>query len=82
MILINATILMHRSTLSMDNFGNNLFGHFESFWNKQNILEFLGDYKGVRLKNFQRIEQKLEKNFSEILLESAKFENQCIKLGC
>ena len=92
------------------------------------FLEFSGDYNGYCLKNFQRIEQKLEnaflaevfifsekfitlknylwnfissidasdvsatlissvggkvlKNYLKTYLESIKFENQCIKIGC
>ena len=56
----NATTLMHKSALSTNNFGNN---HLGQKYQKQNILEFLGDYNGVCLKNFQRIEQKLENAF-------------------
>ena len=40
------------------------------------FLEFSGDYNGVCLKNFQQIEQKLEKNFLakfSILLTISKF---------
>ena len=48
------------STLNMNNFGNNDFGQK---YQKQNILEFSGDYNGVCLKNFQRREQKLENAF-------------------
>ena len=36
--LINATILMHKSTLSANNFGNNRFGQK---YQKQNILRIL-----------------------------------------
>ena len=48
---------MHKSTLSTTNFGNNLFD--KSTRNKI-FLEFLGDYNGVCLKNFQQLEPKLE----------------------
>ena len=51
---------MHTSTLSTNNFGNN---HFGQKYQKKFFLEFLGEYNGVCLKNFQRIEQKLEKAF-------------------
>ena len=36
MILIDATTLMHKSTLSTNNFGNN---HFGQNYHKQNSLE-------------------------------------------
>ena len=36
-ILINATTLMHKSTLSTNNFGNN---HFGQKYKKENILRF------------------------------------------
>ena len=52
---------MHKSTLDTNNFGNN---HFGQKYQKQNILRnILRDYNGVCLKNFQRIEQKLENAF-------------------
>ena len=70
MILINATTLMHESTLSTNNFGNNHFG--QKSRNKI-FLEFSGDYNGVCLKNFQRIEQKLENAF--LAKFSILFEN-------
>ena len=59
-ISINATTLMHKSTLSRNNFGNN---HFGRKYQQQNILRIFVDYKGVCLKNFQRREQKLENAF-------------------
>ena len=47
------------SNLNMNNFGNNLFGQ-----KYQKIFsDFLGDYSGVCLKIFQRIEQKPENAF-------------------
>ena len=51
---------MHKSTLSTNNFGNNNFGQE---YQKKIVLEFSGDYNGVCLKNFQRIEQELENEF-------------------
>ena len=51
---------MHKSTLSTNNFGKNQFGKNTR---SKLFLEFLGEYNGVRLKNFQRIEQKLENAF-------------------
>ena len=59
-ILINATTLMHKSSFSTNNFGNNHFG--KSTRNKI-FLEFLADCNGVCLKEFRRIEQKLENVF-------------------
>ena len=59
-ISINAITSMHKSTLNTNNFGNNLFGQK---YQEQNILRISGDYNGVCLKNFQRIEQKLENAF-------------------
>ena len=58
--IINATTLMHKSTLSTNNFGKN---HFGQKYQKQNVLRIFRDYNGVCLKNFQRIEQKLENAF-------------------
>ena len=60
MILINPTTLMHKSTLSTNNFGNNRFGQKDQ---KQNILRTFRNYNGICLKNFQRIEQKQEDAF-------------------
>ena len=70
MILINATTLMHKLTLSANNFGSN---HFGQKYQKHNFLEFL-DYNGVYLKNFRQIEQKLENAFT------AKFSTLFITL--
>ena len=70
MILNNATTLMHKSTLSTNIFGND---HFGQKYQKQKKLKILGYYKGVWLKNFQRIEQKLENAFFGQIFHS--FEN-------
>ena len=59
-ILINSTTLMHKSTLSTNNFGNN---HFGQKCQKQNILRIFRRLLWFCLKNFQRIEQKLENTF-------------------
>ena len=59
-ILINATTLMHKSTLNTNNFGNN---HLDKSTRNKIFLKFFGDYNGVCLKNLQRIEQKLENAF-------------------
>ena len=55
-ILIKATTLMHKSTLSTNNFGSNHFG--QKYQN-----EILEDYTGVCLKNFQRTDLTLENAF-------------------
>ena len=59
MILINATNLMHKSTLSTNNFRNN---HFGLKYQEKIFLEIL-EFNGVCLKNFQPIEQKPENAF-------------------
>ena len=51
---------MHKSILSTNNFANN---HVGRKYRNKIFLEILGDYNGVCLKNFQRIEQKLENAF-------------------
>ena len=56
MILINATTLMHKSNLNTNNILN-------KSTRIKIFLEFLGDYNSVGLKNFERIEQKLENAF-------------------
>ena len=52
-ILYNATTLMKKSTLIV----------LDQSTRNKIFLEFLGDYNGVCLKNFQRKEQKLENAF-------------------
>ena len=58
MILVNATTLMHKSTLSTS--GRIIL---DKSTRNRIFLEFLGDYNGVCLKNFQQIEQKVESAF-------------------
>ena len=53
---------MRKSTLSTNNFGRN---HFGQKYQKKILLQFLGDYNGVCLKNLLEtaIEQKLKTAF-------------------
>ena len=60
MIVINATTLIYQSILSGNNFGITILD--KSGKNKI-FLDILEDYNGVCLKNFQRVEQKLENAF-------------------
>ena len=60
MILINATTLMHKSTLSTNNFGNN---HFGQKCQKQMILRNVRKLYWCLFEKFQWIEQKLENAF-------------------
>ena len=89
-ILINATILMHNSNLSTNNFGNNHFG--QSTKNKI-FLKSL-DYNGVCVKNFQRKEQNYKmrfwpkfpffwevRNFKKLLMKFY-FTNRCLWCFC
>ena len=47
---------MQKSSLSTNN-------HIGQKYQRQNILRIFGDYNGVCLKNFQQIQQKVEKAF-------------------
>ena len=58
MILIDATTLIHKSTLSMNNFRNN---HFGQKYQKEIFFKILEVYRGGCLKNFQRVERKLDR---------------------
>ena len=59
-ILINATTLTHKSTLSTNTFGNK---HFGQKYLEQNILEYLRDYNGVFSEKFQRTVQNYKMRF-------------------
>ena len=57
-ILINATTLMHRSTLSTDNFGNN---HFRQKYQKQNILRIFRRLQWCLFEKFPTNRSKTRK---------------------
>ena len=63
LILIIATSSMLKSTLST-NISENT--HFGQKYQKKIFLEFSGDYTGVCLRHFQRIERKLDNAFGLI----------------
>ena len=72
MTLINATTLIHKSTLSTNNFG--IFILDKSIGTKI-FLEISEVYNGICLKKFQRLEQKLEMRFCRNFPFFRKFRN-------